>query len=170
MKACARVADILRGKSCGNGQFKFSAYPDSMPTYLELVKNGAVAGHRFGGAASSARASAAPASARATPRPTASSASATPTRNFPNREGSKPGEGQISGVALMDARSIAATAANGGVLTAASEVVHEPLAVPPYHFDKSVYDKRVYNGWGRPSRTTRCALAPTSRTGPSSRP
>ena len=144
---CA-VADILRGKSCGNGQFKFSAYPDSMPTYLELVKNGAVAdivsaggifresfcGPCFGAGDT-------PANGEFSIRHT--------TRNFPNREGSKPGEGQISGVALMDARSIAATAANGGVLTAASEVVHEPLAVPPYHFDKSVYDKRVYNGWGQ---------------------
>ena len=144
---CA-VADILRGKSCGNGQFKFSAYPDSMPTYLELVKNGAVAdivsaggifresfcGPCFGAGDT-------PANGEFSIRHT--------TRNFPNREGSKPGEGQISGVALMDARSIAATAANGGVLTAASEVVREPLAVPPYHFDKSVYDKRVYNGWGQ---------------------
>ena len=144
---CA-VADILRGKSCGNGQFKFSAYPDSMPTYLELVKNGAVAdivsaggifresfcGPCFGAGDT-------PANGEFSIRHT--------TRNFPNREGSKPGEGQISGVALMDARSIAATAANGGVLTAASEVVQEPLAVPPYHFDKSVYDKRVYNGWDR---------------------
>ena len=131
---CA-VADILRGKSCGNGPFKFSAYPDSMPTYLELVKNGAVAdivsaggifresfcGPCFGAGDT-------PANGEFSIRHT--------TRNFPNREGSKPGEGQISGVALMDARSIAATAANGGVLTAASEVVHEPLAAPPYHFDK----------------------------------
>ena len=144
---CA-VAEILRGKSCGNGVFKFSVYPDSMPTYLELVKNGAVAdivsaggifrecfcGPCFGAGDT-------PANGEFSIRHT--------TRNFPNREGSKPGEGQISGVALMDARSIAATAANGGVLTAASEVVHEPLAVPPYHFDKSVYDKRVYNGWDR---------------------
>ena len=144
---CA-VAEILRGKSCGNGAFKFSVYPDSMPTYLELVKNGAVAdivtaggifrecfcGPCFGAGDT-------PANGEFSIRHT--------TRNFPNREGSKPGEGQISGVALMDARSIAATAANGGVLTAASEVVHEPLAVPPYHFDKSVYDKRVYNGWGQ---------------------
>ena len=120
---CA-VADILRGKSCGNGQFKFSAYPDSMPTYLELVKNGAVAdivsaggifresfcGPCFGAGDT-------PANGEFSIRHT--------TRNFPNREGSKPGEGQISGVALMDARSIAATAAAGGVLTAASEVMTE---------------------------------------------
>ena len=72
------------------------------------------------------------------------------TRNFPNREGSKPGEGQISAVALMDARSIAATAANGGYLTAASELTDVEYTAPDYHFDQGVYDKRVYNGWGRP--------------------
>ena len=108
---CA-VADIIKGKSCGNGEFKFSVYPDSMPTYLELVKNGAVAdivsaggifrecfcGPCFGAGDT-------PANGEFSIRHT--------TRNFPNREGSKPGEGQISAVALMDARSIAATAANG---------------------------------------------------------
>ncbi len=144
---CA-VADILRGKSCGNGEFKFNAYPDSMPTYLELVKNGAVAdivsaggifresfcGPCFGAGDT-------PANGEFSIRHT--------TRNFPNREGSKPGEGQISGVALMDARSIAATAAAGGVLTAASEVVTECYTAPAYHFDRGVYDKRVYNGWGQ---------------------
>ena len=145
---CA-VASILRGKNCGNGEFKFSAYPDSMPTYLELVKNGAVAdivaaggifresfcGPCFGAGDT-------PANGEFSIRHT--------TRNFPNREGSKPGEGQISGVALMDARSIAATAANGGVLTAASEVVTEDFVAPPYHYDAGIYEKRVYDGWGRP--------------------
>ncbi len=72
------------------------------------------------------------------------------TRNFPNREGSKPGEGQISAVALMDARSIAATAANGGYLTAASELTDVEYTVPDNHFEQGVYDKRVYNGWGHP--------------------
>ena len=145
---CA-VAEILRGKSCGNGVFKFSVYPDSMPTYLELVKNGAVAdivsaggifrecfcGPCFGAGDT-------PANGEFSIRHT--------TRNFPNREGSKPGEGQISAVALMDARSIAATAANGGVLTAASEVCESEYTAPAYHFDAGVYEKRVYNGWGRP--------------------
>lgn len=145
---CA-VAEILRGKSCGNGAFKFSVYPDSMPTYLELVKNGAVAdivsaggifrecfcGPCFGAGDT-------PANGEFSIRHT--------TRNFPNREGSKPGEGQISAVALMDARSIAATAANGGRLTAASEVCDHEYTAPAYHFDQGVYDKRVYNGWGRP--------------------
>lgn len=144
---CA-VADILRGRSCGNGVFTFSAYPDSMPTYLQLVQNGAVAdivaaggifrecfcGPCFGAGDT-------PANGEFSIRHT--------TRNFPNREGSKPGEGQISAVALMDARSIAATAANGGILTAASELDVE-YTVPEYTFDKAVYDKRVYNGWGHP--------------------
>ena len=144
---CA-VANILRGKSCGNGTFKFSAYPDSMPTYLELVRNGVVAdivlaggifresfcGPCFGAGDT-------PANGELSIRHT--------TRNFPNREGSKPGEGQISGVALMDARSIAATAANGGLLTAASDVCDSDFTAPEYHFEQSVYDKRVYNGWGK---------------------
>ena len=82
------------------------------------------------------------------------------TRNFPNREGSKPGEGQISGVALMDARSIAATAANGGILTAASEVCDHDYTAPKYHFDRGVYDKRIYNGWGSPRTGNRPALWP----------
>ena len=145
---CA-VADIIKGKSCGNGEFKFSVYPDSMPTYLELVKNGAVAdivsaggifrecfcGPCFGAGDT-------PANGEFSIRHT--------TRNFPNREGSKPGEGQISAVALMDARSIAATAANGGYLTAASELTDVEYTVPEYHFEQGVYDKRVYNGWGHP--------------------
>ena len=142
------VAQILKGKNCGDGVFRISVYPDSMPTYLELVKNGAVAdivsaggifrecfcGPCFGAGDT-------PANGEFSIRHT--------TRNFPNREGSKPGEGQISAVALMDARSIAATAANGGVLTAASEILDEPLPTPAYHFDQEIYRKRVYNGWGK---------------------
>ncbi len=120
-----------------------------MPTYLELVKNGTVAdivsaggifrecfcGPCFGAGDT-------PANGEFSIRHT--------TRNFPNREGSKPGEGQISAVALMDARSIAATAANGGYLTAASELTDVEYTTPDYHFDQGVYDKRVYNGWGYP--------------------
>ena len=142
------VAQLLKGKSCGNGMFTMSVYPDSMPTYLELVKNGAVAdivaaggvfrecfcGPCFGAGDT-------PANGEFSIRHT--------TRNFPNREGSKPGEGQICGVALMDARSIAATAANGGVLTAGSDVMTEEPIIPPYHFDRGIYEKRIYDGWGK---------------------
>ena len=159
------VAQMLRGKSCGNGVFNMSVYPDSMPTYLELVKNGAVAdivsaggifrecfcGPCFGAGDT-------PANDEFSIRHT--------TRNFPNREGSKPGEGQICGVALMDARSIAATAANGGVLTAASEVLSEEPAIPPYHFDKSVYDKRIYDGWGRAEPETPLRFGPNIKDWP----
>ncbi len=143
---CA-VADIIRGKSCGNGEFKFSVYPDSMPTYLELVKNGAVAdivsaggifrecfcGPCFGAGDT-------PANGEFSIRHT--------TRNFPNREGSKPGNGQMSAVALMDARSIAATAAKGGVLTSAAELDCWGN-IPEYEFDDSSYKNRVYFGYDK---------------------
>ena len=146
---CA-VADIINGKSCGNGEFKFSVYPDSMPTYLELVKNGAVARHCLAPAASSASASAAPASARATSRPTASSPSATRPATSPTARAPSPARARSAAVALMDARSIAATAANGGYLTAASELTDVDVhRARQYHFEQGVYDKRVYNGWGK---------------------
>ncbi len=140
------VADILDGKSCGNGGFTMSVYPGSMPTYLELVKNGSMAkiissgaivrecfcGPCFGAGDT-------PANGEFSIRHT--------TRNFPNREGSKPGEGQMAGVALMDARSIAATAMNGGILTAATEIEANYSEVK-YYFDKSIYDKRILNKFG----------------------
>ncbi|WP_071430172.1 hydratase [Angelakisella massiliensis] len=143
---CA-VADILDGKSCGNGTFKMSVYPGSMPAYLELIKNGSIA--KIAGAGAIIRecfcgpcfgAGDTPANGEFSIRHT--------TRNFPNREGSKPGEGQMSGVALMDARSIAATAINGGRLTAATDL-DVNYTNPKYYFDKSVYDKRVYDGFGK---------------------
>ena len=142
------VADILRGRSTGNGAFTMSVYPGSMPAYLELVKNGTISdlvsagviirecfcGPCFGAGDT-------PANGEFSIRHT--------TRNFPNREGSKPGEGQMSAVALMDARSIAATAANGGKLTAASDLLDIQYRTPKYFFDKSVYEKRVFNGVGK---------------------
>ncbi len=144
---CA-AADILRGRSIGNGAFSLSVYPGSMPALAELVKNGRAAdlmaagvlmrecfcGPCFG-------AGDCPANGEFSIRHT--------TRNFPNREGSKPGEGQISAVALMDARSIAATAANGGRITAATDLDIE-YTDPAYHYDGGIYEKRVYNGWGKP--------------------
>ncbi|MDO5298812.1 MAG: hydratase [Clostridia bacterium] len=142
---CA-VADILRGHSCGNGTFKMSVYPGSMPAYIQLMKNGALTDIASAGAiirecfcGPCFGAGDTPANGEFSIRHT--------TRNFPNREGSKPGEGQMSGVALMDARSIAATAINGGRLTAATEIDVD-YTTPKYFFDKSVYDKRVYNGFG----------------------
>ena len=143
---CA-AADILRGKSCGNGAFSLNVYPGSMPALSALVKNGrafdlisagAIMRECFCGPCFGAGDT--PANGEFSIRHT--------TRNFPNREGSKPGEGQISAVALMDARSIAATAANGGRLTAATDLDVE-YTNPAYAFDKGIYEKRVYNGWGK---------------------
>ncbi len=135
------VADILSGKSCGSGAFTMSVYPGSMPTYLELVKNGSIANIISSGAivrecfcGPCFGAGDTPANGELSIRHT--------TRNFPNREGSKPGEGQMSGVALMDARSIAATAINGGKLTAATEIDVSYSEIK-YYFDKSIYDKRI---------------------------
>ena len=142
---CA-AADILRGKSCGNGAFTLSIYPGSMPALAELIRNGrasdlvdagAIMRECFCGPCFGA--GDCPANGEFSIRHT--------TRNFPNREGSKPGEGQMAAVALMDARSIAATAANGGKLTAATDLDVE-YTNPEYHYNASLYEKRVYNGWG----------------------
>ena len=143
----ANAADILRGQSCGNGAFTLSIYPGSMPALAELYKNGrasdlvnagAIMRECFCGPCFGA--GDCPANGEFSIRHT--------TRNFPNREGSKPGEGQMSSVALMDARSIAATAANGGKLTAATDLDVE-YTNPEYHYNASLYEKRVYNGWGK---------------------
>ena len=152
------AADILAGKSTGCGEFALSAYPASQPTYIELVRNGAVAklmeagvtlrtafcGPCFG-------AGDVPANEGLSIRHS--------TRNFPNREGSKPGNGQIAAVALMDARSIAATAANGGILTPATELEIE-YTTPDYHFDSKVYDHRVYKGYGNAKPETELKIGP----------
>ena len=143
---CA-AADILRGQSCGNGAFTLSIYPGSMPALSELLKNGrandlvnagAIMRECFCGPCFGA--GDCPANGEFSIRHT--------TRNFPNREGSKPGESQMAAVALMDARSIAATAANGGKLTAATDLDME-YTNPEYHYNASLYEKRVYNGWGK---------------------
>ena len=143
---CA-VADILRGQSTGNGSFTMSVYPGSMPAYLQLMKNGALADIAAAGAiirecfcGPCFGAGDTPANGEFSIRHT--------TRNFPNREGSKPGEGQMSAVALMDARSIAATAIHHGKLTPATDLDIKYQQYP-YVFDKSVYDKRVYFGFGK---------------------
>ena len=158
------VADILRGKSCGNGTFKMSVYPGSMPAFIELMKNGALTDIASAGAiirecfcGPCFGAGDTPANGEFSIRHT--------TRNFPNREGSKPGEGQMSGVALMDARSIAATAINGGKLTAATELTVD-YTTPKYFFDKSVYDKRVYDGFGKPEPEHELKMGPNIKDWP----
>ncbi|MBR4039945.1 MAG: hydratase [Clostridia bacterium] len=158
------VADILRGKSCGNGTFTMSVYPGSMPAYIELMKQGALTDIASAGAiirecfcGPCFGAGDTPANGEFSIRHT--------TRNFPNREGSKPGEGQMAGVALMDARSIAATAINGGKLTAADELDIE-YTKPQYRFDKAVYDKRVYNGYGKPEPEHELKMGPNIKDWP----
>jgi aconitate hydratase len=141
-----------------------SVYPESQPTYLELVKNGAAAtlmeagvlvreafcGPCFGAGDT-------PANGELSIRHA--------TRNFPNRDGSKPGEGQIAAVALMDARSVAATAANQGKLTAADEI-EVNYGRPVFFFDAGIYNKRVYNGLGKPRPETELVFGPNIKDWP----
>ena len=140
------AADILDGGSTGSGEFALSIYPASMPVYMELIKNGA-AEKLIGAGAVLKPAFCGPCfGAGDTPSNNAFSIRHS-TRNFPNREGSKVQEGQISSVALMDARSIAASALNKGVLTPATDVDIK-FGKYKYFFDKSIYEKRVYDSKG----------------------
>jgi aconitate hydratase len=154
----AAAAAILENGSTGNGEFALSVYPASQPVNLAVIRSGlaerllqagvtlrtAFCGPCFG-------AGDVPANGGLSIRHS--------TRNFPNREGSKPANGQIASVALMDARSIAATALNGGRLTAASEV-SAPVSAVAYTFDKKVYENRVYDGYGKPHPETELKFGP----------
>lgn len=141
------AADILRGKTIGSDEFSLSVYPASQPVFMELVKNGAVADLMATGATIRTAFCGPCFGAGDVPANNGLSIRHS-TRNFPNREGSKITNGQIASVALMDARSIAATAANKGYLTAATDVDVE-FTKPKYFFDSSIYDNRVYNGLGK---------------------
>lgn len=143
---CA-AADIIRGKNIGSDAFTFSVYPASTPVFMELVKNGAVADLMAAGAIVKTAFCGPCFGAGDTPANNAFSIRHS-TRNFPNREGSKLQNGQISSVALMDARSIAATAANKGYLTSASDVMDIEYKAPKYHFDSSIYANRVFDSKG----------------------
>ena len=142
---CA-AADILKGKDTGNGKFLLNIYPASMPVYQELLKNGAFSSLVSAGAIIKTAFCGPCFGAGDTPANGAFSIRHS-TRNFPNREGSKIQNGQLSSVALMDARSIAATAANKGFLTAATEYDTE-FSSKKYFFEKSIYEKRVYDSKG----------------------
>ena len=144
---CA-AADILKGKYIGNDEFSLSLYPASQPVYIELVRNGTVATLMETGALVKSAFCGPCFGAGDVPANGAFSIRHS-TRNFPSREGSKPGSGQMASVALMDARSIAATAANKGRLTSACEIDVE-YSNPKYFFDGKIYDNRVFNGVGRP--------------------
>ena len=142
---CA-AANILKGASIGSDEFTLSVNPASTPIYMELVKNGAVADLMQTGAIVKTAFCGPCFGAGDTPANNAFSIRHS-TRNFPNREGSKLQNGQISSVALMDARSIAATAANKGYLTPATDVEASDF-IPKYHFDKTIYDNRVFDSKG----------------------
>ncbi|MGN0299352.1 MAG: hydratase [Lachnospiraceae bacterium] len=145
------AADILRGKTIGSDEFTLSVYPASQPVFMQLVKNGCVADLMESGAVIRTAFCGPCFGAGDTPSHKGLSIRHA-TRNFPNREGSKPGNGQIASVALMDARSIAATAANKGYLTSAQDV-DVNFTKPKYFFDKKIYDTRVFNGVGKADPT-----------------
>ena len=152
------AAAILENSSCGNGYFSLNVYPTSVPVSLELTKIGATASLLKAGAIIKPSFCGPCFGAGDVPANDGLSIRHT-TRNFPNREGSKPSDGQLCGVALMDARSIAATAANGGVITAATDIEYE---VPnhEYHFDKTVYTNRIYYGYGKADKNAELILGP----------
>ncbi|MDR3353596.1 MAG: hydratase [Synergistaceae bacterium] len=158
------AAAILGGNSIGSSTFPMSVYPGSQPIYAEILKNGAA--HRLMQAGAVLHpafcgpcfgAGEIPSNGGLSIRHT--------TRNFPNREGSKPGEGQISSVALMDARSIAATALNGGRLTSAADLDAD-YACPKFFFDRGIYEKRVYDGSGRPDEGVSLTFGPNIKDWP----
>lgn len=141
------AADILKGKTIGADEFSLSVYPASQPIFMELVKNGKIADLMATGATVRTAFCGPCFGAGDVPSNKGLSIRHS-TRNFPNREGSKVTSGQIASVALMDARSIAATAANKGYLTAAIDI-DVNFSKPKYYFDKSIYDNRVFNGVGK---------------------
>ncbi len=143
---CA-AAEIMRGKNIGSDAFTLSVYPASTPVYMELVRNGAVADLMAAGTIVKTAFCGPCFGAGDTPANNAFSIRHS-TRNFPNREGSKLQSGQISSVALMDARSIAATAANKGYLTSAADVMDIEYKAPKYHFDANIYANRVFDSKG----------------------
>ena len=163
-ESICEAAAILDGKSTGNGYFNLSVYPSSVPINLALINNGVQAKLLEAGAVFKPCFCGPCFGAGDVPSNSALSIRHT-TRNFPNREGSKPSDGQISGVALMDARSIAATAANGGVLTAATDVEYGNADFG-YSFDKGVYEKRVYNGFGKADCSEELRLGPNIKDWP----
>lgn len=158
------AAHLLRGAQCGADEFALSVYPSSMPVYMDLVKKGAVSELMAAGAVLKTAFCGPCFGAGDTPANNGLSIRHT-TRNFPNREGSKPGSGQMSSVALMDARSIAATAANGGILTPATAVIDDYI-VPEYEFDDSSYRSRVYQGYNAPVEGAELVYGPNIKDWP----
>ncbi len=160
---CA-AADILRGSYTGSDGFTLSVYPASMPVYMELIKNGCAAAILETGAVLKTAFCGPCFGAGDTPANNAFSIRHS-TRNFPNREGSKLQNGQISSVALMDARSIAATAANRGMLTPATEFDGE-IGKYKYHFDANIYKNRVFDSKGAADESVEIQFGPNIKDWP----
>jgi len=160
---CA-AADIMKGKTIGSDGFTLSVYPASMPVYMELVKNGCAAALMETGAVIKTAFCGPCFGAGDTPANNAFSIRHS-TRNFPNREGSKLQNGQIASVALMDARSIAATAANRGVLTPATDFDGE-IGKYKYHFDSNIYKNRVFDSKGEADPDTQIQFGPNIKDWP----
>ena len=158
------AADILAGSSIGPDEFTLSVYPASTPIYMELVKNGAVAKLMETGAIVKTAFCGPCFGAGDTPANNAFSIRHS-TRNFPNREGSKVQNGQIASVALMDARSIAATAANKGYLTSATDV-DVNFSKPKYFFDKTIYENRVFDSHGVADPSVEIQMGPNIKDWP----
>ena len=152
------AADILRGTSIGSDEFSLSVYPASQPVFMELVKNGRIADIMATGATVRTAFCGPCFGAGDVPANNGLSIRHS-TRNFPNREGSKITNGQIASVALMDARSIAATAANKGYLIAATDI-DVNFTKPKYYFDKSIYENRVYDGVGKADPSVEIKFGP----------
>ena len=164
------AARALRGRGCGNGEFALSVYPSSQAVAMELARNGATFDLMKAGAIVRTAFCGPCFGAGDTPANDGLSIRHT-TRNFPNRDGSKPGQGQMSGVALMDARSIAATAAAGGILTPATDLPTETWDErPAYHYDPAAYEHRVYNGFGKADSSHELVLGPNIKDWPEMEP
>ncbi len=162
------AAQALKGRSCGFDEFSLAVYPSSQPVFADLVKKGAVSDLMDAGAIVRTAFCGPCFGAGDTPCNNGLSIRHT-TRNFPNREGSKPGNGQMAAVALMDARSIAATAANGGRLTSAWEMDGWDQ-VPEYQYDDSSYRNRVYSGYGRGDEKKELVYGPNIKDWPDMSP
>ena len=160
----AEAANILRGASCGAGEFSLSVYPASQPVMMHLMKTGALA-HLMAAGATVRTAFCGPCFGAGDVPANGSLSIRHTTRNFPNREGSKPANGQLAGVALMDARSIAATSRNGGILTAAIDLEYD-TTIPAYAFDTSSYESRVYTGCGHPHTNDALRFGPNIKDWP----
>lgn len=152
------ASNILKGKSIGSGEFSLSVYPGSQPTNLALVKNGSIASLISSGAIVKPCFCGPCFGAGDVPCNNGFSIRHT-TRNFERREGSKPQDGQIASVALMDARSICATAVNGGVLTSALDMDFDDN-FDAFEYDSAVYDSRVYNGYGKADNSVELVYGP----------